>query len=63
MHFLFRCSPNPNITLSGGLDNSRGLLSSEALLAVSAANVINRLGSLSSAGQLNIGSSGRAVNW
>ncbi|PWK28108.1 hypothetical protein [Pseudomonas sp. OV226] len=45
--------------LSGGLNNTQGLLSSEAVLSVSVASLTNRLGSsLSSAGQLSIGSSG-----
>jgi filamentous hemagglutinin len=53
-----RSQQNLIVQLSGGLNNTQGLLSSEVLLSVSAASLANRLGSLSSAGQLSIGSSG-----
>ena len=53
-----RSQQNLTVQLSGGLNNTQGLLSSEGLLSVSAASLANRLGSLSSAGQLSIGSSG-----
>jgi filamentous hemagglutinin len=57
-----RSQQNLTVQLSGGLNNTRGLLSSEAVLSVSAASLANRLGSLSSAGQLSIASGGGIDN-
>ncbi|QVX15944.1 filamentous hemagglutinin N-terminal domain-containing protein [Pseudomonas congelans] len=51
-----------NIDVSGALDNSAGLLSSEAALTVNAASLQNAAGSLSSADALNVTTTGAVEN-